>query len=128
MQAQFQYHPILVSVHTRSGLFLRSHSTSLPLSLSFHQSLYYFNEICLLIQLVYPGHTLGLFSIHKFLRYRLDIFLRRQPFSYKLFYVNSRLFLRSLISLFNPCISCIVSLKLPLIKSVRFSACSLNSS
>ena len=33
-----------------------------------------------------------------------------------------------MISFFNPCISCIVSLKLPLIKLVIFSACSLDSS
>ena len=69
MQAQFQYHPIPVSVQPYPGLFLCSHSTSPPLSLLSHQSLCYINEICLLILLVYLGHTFSLFGIHKFLAY-----------------------------------------------------------
>ena len=77
-------------------------------------SLYYFGEICLLN---YSGHTLALFSIHKFLEYpclTFSFFATLSTFSSELFCVNSRLFLRKLISFCNPCISYIVSLKVPL--------------
>ena len=84
VHAQFQYHSIPVSVQTYPGLFLCSNSTSLPLYLLSHQSLYYFDEICLLILLVYPGHTLSLFGIHIFIGYHClafpFFFPRCQPF------------------------------------------------
>ena len=80
-----------------------------------HHSLHYLDEIRLLILLVYSGHTLSLFGIHIFIEHHCQAF----PFFYphistihsKLFCINPRLFLRSLTSFFNPCISCIVSLK-----------------
>ena len=50
------YYLIPVSMQTYPGFFLRSHFMSLPLSLLSHQFLYYFDEICLLILLAYPGH------------------------------------------------------------------------
>ena len=101
VHAQFQYFPIPVSVHTYPGLFLWSHSSSPPSPLLSHQSLHYFGEICLLILLTYLGHTLGLFGSHKFLGYQclafFFFFSILSTFSSKLFCVNSRLFVRSLI-------------------------------
>lgn len=77
-------------------------------------------KICLLILLVYPAHTSSLFDILKFLGCHclaLPFFpTRLSIFSSKLFYV--RLFLGSLIWFSNPCISCMVSLKLVLTKLI----------
>ena len=56
------------------------------------------------------------------------LFTTLSTFSSKLFCVNSKLFLKSLISFFNRCIFCIISLKLPLIKLFIFSAYFLISS
>ena len=51
------------------------------------------------------------------------LFSTLSTFSSNLFCVNSRVFFRSLILFFNLCITCLVSLKLSLIKLVIFSAC-----
>ena len=63
-------------MQTYTGLFLCSHSTSLPLSLLSLQSLYHFYDICLLKQLLYPGHTLVLFGF-PFFFLRCQLFLVR---------------------------------------------------
>ena len=107
MFTKFQYHPIPISVQAYPKLFLCSHFASLPLSLLSHHSCHHFNEICLLILLVYEGYGLGLFDIHIFLGYHCLafplFFTTLSFFSSELFCVSSRLFLRWVISFSNLC-------------------------
>ena len=107
-----------------------SHSNSMSFNPSFCTNIYWtFSlqsfHVCPFICFIPSNlktyrHTLGLFGIHKFLGYHclafLVFILPCQPFPLNCFCVNSGHFLRLLISLLNPCISCIISLKLPLIK------------